>query len=89
MNTEKKMGSFDEAWAMFDSKFDPFMYFFDWLETVFPGAATVESDFSLINREKDHEYRSWPTDLSLEGVLHSTRQFFDFYKMLSFSDAQI
>jgi len=75
VNNEKEMGTFEEAWAMFDAKFDPLKDFFGGLGSVFPGTATVESDFSLINWEKD-EYRSWLTDLSLEGILHS-KQYFD------------
>lgn len=61
---------------MFDSKFNPLKVFFGGLGTVFPGTATVESDFSLINWEKD-EYRSWLTDLSLEGILLHSKQYFD------------
>jgi hypothetical protein len=40
---------------------------------IFPGTATVESDFSVIGWEKDI-YRSARTDFSLEGMLHA-RQF--------------
>ncbi len=69
------MGTFYEAWAMFDTKFDALKDVFGGLETVFPGTATVKSDFSLINWEKD-ECRSWLTGLSLEGILHS-KQYFD------------
>jgi hypothetical protein len=75
VNDEKETETFDNAWAMFDNKFNPLKDFFGGLGTVFPGTATVESDFSLINWEKD-EYQSWLTDLSLEGILHS-KQYFD------------
>jgi hypothetical protein len=34
----------------------------------------VESDFSLINWEKD-DYRAGLTDFSLEGILHSKQYF--------------
>ena len=66
---------------MFDAKFDPLKDFFGGLGSVFPGTATVESDFSLINWEKD-AYRSWLTDLSLEGILHS-KQYFDLQNVVS------
>ncbi|KAI2502209.1 hypothetical protein MHU86_12261 [Fragilaria crotonensis] len=46
--------------------------FFGGLANVFPG--TVESDFSLINWEKD-DYRTILTDLSLEGILHCKQYF--------------
>jgi len=67
--------SFAEAWAPFDSKeFEPLKLFFGGLATIFPGTVTVESDFSLINWEKD-VYRSSLTDFSLEGILHSKQYF--------------
>ena len=53
------------------------------LVAFFPGTATVESDFSLINWEMD-EYGSWPTDLSLKGILHSKQTLI--CKMLSLTD---
>ena len=39
------------------------------LATVFLGTATVESDFSVLNYEKNI-YRTALTDFSLEGILH-------------------
>lgn len=39
------------------------------LLTVFPGTSTVESDFSIVNYEKD-DRRTLLTDLCLEGILH-------------------
>jgi hypothetical protein len=44
------------------------------LASVFPGTATVESDFSLSNWEKD-DYCASLTDFSLEGILHSKQYF--------------
>jgi len=38
--------------------------------TVFPGTANVESDFSIVNFEKN-DYRTALTDLSVEGIMHS------------------
>ena len=46
------------------------------LATVYPGTATVESDFSIVNYEKN-DYRTALTNLSLEGLLHSKQ-----YKMI-------
>ncbi|KAI2502195.1 hypothetical protein MHU86_12247 [Fragilaria crotonensis] len=75
IENEKVLTSFAEAWAPFDSKrFDPLKLFFGGLATIFPGTATVESDFSLINWEKD-DYHSSLTDFSLEGILHSKQYF--------------
>jgi hypothetical protein len=68
--------SFAEAWAPFSSskQFEPLKLFFGGLATIFPGTATVESYFSLINWEKD-DYRSSLTDSLLEGILHSKQYF--------------
>ncbi len=74
VETEKHSSSFSEAWAPFDKQFAPLKQFFGGLATVFPGTATVESNFSLINWEKD-DYRSSLTDFSLEGILHSKQYF--------------
>ena len=64
---------FAEAWAPFkNNHFEPLKQFFGGLANVFPG--TVESDFSLINWEKDN-YRTILTDLSLEGILHCKQYF--------------
>jgi hypothetical protein len=64
-----------EAWAPFDdNKFGLLKRFFGGLASVFPGAATVESNFLLINWEKD-DYRAWLTDFSLDGILHSKQHF--------------
>ncbi len=71
---EKQLSSFAEAWAPLDNHFEQLKRFFGGLATVFPGTATVESDFSLINWEKD-DFRSSLTDLSLEGILHCKQYF--------------
>ena len=54
----------------FHGRFEKLKEFCGGLATVFPGTATVESDFSLINYEKN-DFRTALTDLSLEGILHS------------------
>ena len=64
-----------EAWAPFDDgEFGLLKRFFGGLASIFPGTATVESDFSLINWEKD-DYRAGLTDFSLEGILHCKQYF--------------
>jgi hypothetical protein len=40
------------------------------LATLLPGTASVESDFSIVNYEKD-QYRAKLTDFSLEGIMHA------------------
>ena len=40
------------------------------LATTFPGTSTVESDFLVLEWEKD-EYRPILSDLSLEGILQA------------------
>ena len=40
------------------------------LAAVFPGTSTVESDFSVVNHEKD-DGRVLLTDFSLDAILHS------------------
>ena len=61
--------SFLVGWRPLKGRFVHPKEFFAGLATVFPGTATVESDFSIINFEKNI-YRSALTDLSLEGILH-------------------
>ena len=61
--------SFLVGWRPLEGRFVHLKEFCAGLATVFPGTATVESDFSIINFEKNI-YRSALTDLSLEGILH-------------------
>jgi hypothetical protein len=60
--------SFKEAWRPFGYRFPLLKRFCGGLASVFPGTATVESDFSLLNWEFD-EFRTSLTELSLEGIL--------------------
>jgi hypothetical protein len=55
VNDEQETDRFDKAWL--DAKFNRSRTF-GGLKTVLPGTATVESNFSWINWEKD-EYQSW------------------------------
>ena len=58
--------------------FESLKIFFVGIASVFPGTAQVESDFSIVNTEKDN-FRNSFTDLSLEGILYSKK-----YAMLAF-----
>ena len=67
----RNSSSFNEGWKCIGSgRFEKLKEFCGGLATVFPGTATVESDFSIVNYEKN-EYRTALTDLSLEGILHA------------------
>ena len=69
--------SFIDGWKCIGSgRFEKLKEFCGGLGTVFPGTATVKSDFSVMNYEKN-DYRTALTDLSLEGILHSKQ-----YKMI-------
>ena len=61
--------SFAKGWAAVLGRFERLKEFCGGLATVFPGTATVESDFSVLNYEKNI-YRTALTDFSLEGILH-------------------
>ena len=71
IDSSKSHSSFKDGWECVGSgRFEHLKEFCGGLATVFPGTATVESDFSIVNYEKN-EYRTSLTDLSLEGILHS------------------
>ena len=61
---------FERCWAQYGQRYQRLRDFVGGLATVFPGTATVESDFSVINSESNR-CRTALTDLSLEGILHS------------------
>jgi hypothetical protein len=67
------MTPFRESWKLLEGRFEELVDFAGGLATIFPGTATVESNFSVIGWEKDI-YRRALTDFSLEGLLHA-RQF--------------
>jgi hypothetical protein len=62
-NQPKSIG-FSEASAVCQGRFSKLREFSGVLATVFPGTATVQSDFSIVNWVKN-DYRSAMTDLSL------------------------
>jgi hypothetical protein len=59
---------FEVAWQTLGTRFAKLRQFCGGLATVFPGTATVESDFSVLKWEHD-EFRSTLTELSLECIL--------------------
>jgi len=66
--------SFNESWNFSElvngNQFENLKELCGGILTVFPGTATVESDFSIVGFEKN-DRRSRLTDFSLEGILHS------------------
>ena len=69
--------SCNHGWACVGhGRFENLKEFCSGLATFFPGTATVESGFSIVNYKKN-EYRTTLTDLTLEGILHSKQ-----YKMI-------
>lgn len=53
-------------------RFRTLQWFFGGLATTFPGTATVEGGFSLINWEYDDFYQSL-TSFSVEGIIHANQ----------------
>ena len=66
----KHLTSFEDGWECVGARFGKLKEFCGGLATVFPGTATVESDFSVLNWEKN-DHRVNLTDLSLEGIFHA------------------
>ena len=62
--------TFDDGWSDVEELFKRLNEFCGDLATAFPGTSSVESDFSILNWEKDDCRVSLP-DFSLEGILHS------------------
>ena len=56
--------------CMGNIRFQQIKKFCGGLATIFPGTATVESDFSIVNYKKD-QYRAALSNFSLEGILHA------------------
>ena len=61
--------TFEAGWQIVAGRFSVLRDFCGGIATAFPNTATVESDFSILEWEKD-AYRMSLTDLSLEGILH-------------------
>ncbi|KAI0561426.1 hypothetical protein FGB62_82g067 [Gracilaria domingensis] len=65
-----RSSKFSTAWLPFKTHFPILHSFVGGLASVFHGTSSVESDFSVMNWEKD-EYRQSLTDISLEGILQA------------------
>ena len=71
IDSSKEDPSFEGSWkCMSRIQCSALKEFCGGMATIFPGTATVESDFSDVNYEKD-QYRAALTDMSLEGILHA------------------
>jgi hypothetical protein len=62
--------SFKDGWSLIRSKFPNLMEFCGVLATIFPGTSIVESDFLVLQWEKDN-FRKSLSDFGLEGVMQS------------------
>ena len=62
--------SFRDVWSGLHERWACLSAFCGGLSTVFPGTATVESDFSIVNFEKTTGRKAL-TDFSLEGILQA------------------
>lgn len=60
---------FEKAWNPFMNKFPHLVEFCGAFATILPNTASVESDFSIINWEKD-SFRTGLTDFALDGIMH-------------------
>jgi hypothetical protein len=69
----KETRGFLELWKPVGRRFENLRLLLGGIATVFPGSSTVESDFSIINYEKD-SFRSRLADLSVEGTLHAKQR---------------
>lgn len=69
--------SFEDAWSIVEIWFRMLKEFCGDIASVFPNAATVESDIFCLGSKKN-EYRKSLTYFSVEGVLHS-KQYFDLF----------
>ena len=62
--------SFDAGWSDVKGRFESLKRFVGGIESILPGTAQLESDFSIVKIEKDN-FQSSLTKLSLEEILHS------------------
>ena len=75
-NSSDELGrnaSFEDSWRLVGNQRPSLLAFAGGLATVFPGACSVEADFSPIKRERS-EHRQQLRSFSFEGLLHA-RQF--------------
>ncbi len=70
---------FDVAWKHLSKRYGKLHKFFGGLATVFPGTATVESDFSHLKMTSNSHVTNM-TDFSLESKLYA-KQFIDLQRL--------
>ena len=63
---------FKDGWSYTGGHFPVLREFCGGLATVFPGTATVESDFSIVKYAMN-DFRTSLKDLLLEGILHANK----------------
>lgn len=66
--------SFDSAWKLLAPQYPDLVDYCGGIATVFPGTATVESDFSILRWEKD-SFRKSLSNFGLEGVMQAKQYF--------------
>ena len=75
VNNGNMLNNFNEKWFSIGKESFPYLKeFCGNMSTIFPNTSTVESDFSLINYEKN-QYRTSMTDLILEGILQAKQHY--------------
>ena len=67
---DEDTAEFDASWQCLSATYPILHEFFGGLATVFPGTATVESDFSLL-KMTSCKHSTNLTDFSLESKLHA------------------
>jgi hypothetical protein len=63
---------FKDGWSLTGCRFTQLRDFCGGLATVFPGTATVASDFSIVKYVKN-DFRTSLTDFSLEVIFHASK----------------
>ena len=69
------------VWSIVKGFFDSLCHFIGGTVSVFPGADQLESDFLIVNSEKD-EFQTDVAKISLKGILHS-KHFYIISSLLS------
>ena len=69
LNSHNYRTSFEDGWNPLQGRFNTIKDFYGGLASIFPGTSTVESDFSVINYEKNI-YQAALTYSSLGGILY-------------------
>jgi len=67
--------SFKDGWSLFGARFTNLMEYCGVVAMLFPGTSTVESDFSILRREKDL-FRKCLLNFGLERVMQAKQFLF-------------